>query len=193
MPTITPVKKQHVVVRREFTLSPYQQRELAKLLGIKQKGEKDIFAILLAHFADHSARLRGAPLAPQRANHITAFAKVQKEAARLYETIAVLPDHHRTLLPNVDAFTSQLAAFHDGVQTGLIQMCGRPSPHGGGKTQSVAGARLVVEHSLGVFFDLNARAPDGKCRNEGLTAPMFVQERQYFVEYCMDLIETPVV
>lgn len=191
MPTITPPKKQRVVTRREFTLSEYQRRELAKLLGIKPRDRQEIFALLLSHFSDQDAALRGAPLAPTRAHHIGAFVKVQKDAERLYRTITELPDHHRALLPDVGTFVDQLAKFHDGIQTGLYQMRGRGSARGGAKKQVVAGARKTVEHSLGIFFDLNARAPNGKLRSEGLTAPVFVQERLLFIEFCMDLLNSP--
>lgn len=188
MVTKTQPKRQVVVRTSEVTLSSHDQATLGQLLGVGSRDRAALLDRLREQLAEHQASLRGAPLMPTRANHIAAFSEVQKDAARLYQTITKLPEHHRTVLPGVSTFVDQLAKFHDDVQIGLIQMRGRGTGRGGAKKQAIAGARKTVEHALGVFFDLNARSPDGTLRTEGLTAPTFSQERLHFIEYCMDLI-----
>lgn len=188
MVTKTQPKRQVAVRTSEVTLSSHDQATLGQLLGAGPRDRASLLDRLREQLSEHQACLRGAPLMPTRANHIAAFSEVQKDAARLYQTITQLPEHHRKVLPEVSTFVDQLAKFHDDVQIGLIQMRGRGTGRGGAKKQAIAGARKTVEHGLGVFFDLNARAPDGNLRTEGLTAPTFSQERLHFIEYCMDLI-----
>jgi hypothetical protein len=188
MPTKTPLKRQATVTRGEIALTRYNQDEIGKLLGLKRSNRAATLDALQVILSENQVLLRGAPLAPQRAHQISAHTLVQKDAARLYQTITSLPDHHRQNLPDVDKFVSQLTEFHDQVQIGLIQMRGRGSQRGGGKKRGIAMARQVAERSIGVFFDLNALDADGQPRTAGLTIPTFASERQHFVEYCMDLI-----
>jgi ABC-type Na+ transport system ATPase subunit NatA len=188
MPTITPPKRQVTVTKSDITLTRSNQDEIGRLLGLDRAGRATTLNALQGLLSENQALLRGAPLAPQRAHQVSAHTLVQKDAARLYKTITSLPDHHRQNLPDVEKFVSQLAEFHDQVQIGLIQMKGRGSQRGGGKKRGVAMARKVAEHSIGVFFDLNALGTDGKLRTDGLTVPAYAIERKHFVEYCMDLI-----
>lgn len=188
MPTITPLKRQATVTQSDIKLTRSNQDEIGRLLGLNRSSRKEVLEDLCRVLSANQALLRGAPLAPQRAHQIRAHSLVQKDAARLYKTIAKLPGHHLQNLPDVEKFVSQLAEFHDQVQIGLIQMRSRKSQRGGGKKQNVAMTKRAVEFSIGMFFDLNALGTNGQLRTAGLTAPMFAIERQHFVEYCIDLI-----
>lgn len=189
MVTKTEPKRRAIVVKQPVELSPHEKATLGQLLGMGPRDRGATLELLQELLAENQTCLRGAPLMPTRANHVAAFAMVQKDAERLYRTITDLAEHHRSMLPDASTFVDQLAKFHDDVQIGLIQMRGRGSARGGGKRQGVAAARQMVEHSLGMFFDLNALAPNGTLRSERLSRSVFVQERQHFIEYCMGLIE----
>jgi len=191
MATKTPLTPEFDREKSPVKLSVYDEQTLGKLLGLQPRDRFPTLGQLSENLSENQVLLRTGSKLPTRASHIRAFELVQKDAERLYRTITELPEHHRTVLPDAAVFLGQLAEFHDQVQIGLIQMRGRKSARGGAKKQQIAWARKVVEHSIGIFFDLNARGPNGKLRSEGLKAPVFVQERLRFIEYCMDLISSP--
>ena len=191
MVTKTEPKRRAIVVKLPVEFSTHDKATLGRLLGMGPRERGPTLKRLQEQLAENQACLRGAPLMPTRAHHVEAFNRVQKDAEKLYRTITDLAEHHRSMLPDASTFVDQLVKFHDDVQMGLIQMRGRKSARGGGKQQVVAGARQIVEHSLGMFFDLNALAPDGKLRSDGLARPVFVQERKDFREHCVDLISPP--
>jgi hypothetical protein len=191
MPTITQPKRQATVTKAPVQMTPFKESEAGRLLGIKPSQRGPVMAELRARLTECSALLRGAPLAPQRAHQVAAHEQVRKDAARLYKTISELPDHHRNNIPDADVFLTQLGNFHDQLQFGLIQMRGRGSQRGGGKQRTIARTRQAVEHSLGMFFDLNAVDGKGRLRSDSIkaTGPIFLPERLRFVEYCMGLID----
>lgn len=191
MVTETQPKRQATVVKSPVHLSTYHQGMLGQLLGIDRRDRGPALERLREVLAENHACLRGAPLTPTRAHHVAAFAKVQKDAQRLYQTIDGLPAHHREQLPDVGVFAGQLAKFHDEVQIGLFQMRGRGSARGGAKKQAIAGARQMVQFSLSMFFDLNAHAPNGSpwTVEAKVTDAAFARDRQHFIEYCLGLID----
>lgn len=191
MATKTPLTPEFDREKSPVDLSGSDQAALRMYLGIAPRDLGTTLDRLREQLSENQACLKEAEKLPTRASHIRAFKDVQEVAAKLYQTINTLPDHHRKMLPDVTLFVDQLAKFHNDVKIGLIQMRGRGSARGGGRLQAIARARQTAEHSIGFFFDMNARGPDGKLRSEGLTAPVFVQERKLFIEYCMDLIGPP--
>lgn len=193
MPTKTKPKRAVQVRKSHVNLSREQALHIRRnLLGWSSgSGWDAIRDRLCEQLSEHQALLRGAPVSPLLAHLIAELKQVHKATNAYLDTLANVTPHGYRMMPGIDEVRQAVEAFEWNTRVSLIQMDGQPKQRGGAKRANIKKAREVVEHSLGIFWDLNAQDRGGVQALSEHPGVFLYPQRTNFIEYCVGLITPP--